>query len=388
MQRPGKDAPILVVNAGSSSIKFAVFGDGSQAKLTGTADGIGGDAHIRVGDQTRKADLPDHDSALSAVIEALDTHDMPITGFRAAAHRVVHGGTDLTAPAKVTSEVHQQITDCIPLAPLHNPHNLSAIDALARLAPDLPQFASFDTGFHANMPAVETHYAVPSDITGQGIRRYGFHGISYASLVRLLPELSGQALPGRVLAFHLGNGVSACAIHNGQSVATTMGYSPLEGMTMGTRSGDIDANAVLRLAQQSGIEETSKVLNHQSGLHGLSGGLSDMRALLDEQTPDSRFAIAHFCHSAIRHGGALIAAMRGCDAVAFTGGIGENAAPVRAAIMDGLAWLGLEYNRAANDAGQTALHADGSDLTAWIVPAQEERMIAADAQQLLDGADA
>ncbi len=388
MQRPGTDAPILVVNAGSSSIKFAVFGDGSQARLSGNADGIGGAAQIRVGDQTRTADLPDHDSALAAVIKALEAHTLPISGFRAAAHRVVHGGTGLTAPARITPDLRQKIADCIPLAPLHNPHNLSAIDALARLAPDLPQFASFDTAFHAGMPAVETHYALPPDISAQGIRRYGFHGISYASLVRLLPELSGQPLPRRVLAFHLGNGVSACAIRNGHSVATTMGYSPLEGMTMGTRSGDIDANAVLRLAQETGIEATAKLLNHQSGLHGLSGGVSDMRGLLDSNTQESRFAVAHFCHSAIRHGGALIAAMQGCDAIAFTGGIGENAAPIRAAIMDGLAWLGLEYDRAANDAGQTALHAEGSTLTAWIVPAQEERMIAIDAQQILDGADA
>jgi len=380
---PGIDAPILVVNAGSSSIKFAVFDGNLNNRLAGIADGIGGVASLKIGTDKQDADLPDHVTALQAILHGLEACDLPISGFRMAAHRVVHGGSELTAPVRITSKTRQAIANCTPLAPLHNPHHLSAIDTLAGLAPDLAQFASFDTGFHATMPEVETTYALPAAITARGLRRYGFHGISYASLVRLLPELSGAPLPDRLLAFHLGNGVSACAIRKGHSIATTMGYSPLEGLTMGTRTGDIDANAVLRLAREDGIEATAILLNRRSGLRGLSGGISDMRALLDCETPDCRFAVEHFCYHAVRHAGALIAAMQGCDAIAFTGGIGENAAPIRGKIMEGLAWLGLKVDHAANENNNTALHASASSVAAWIIPAREERMIAADALQLM-----
>ena len=232
------------------------------------------------------------------------------------------------------------IDRCSALAPLHNPHNLAAITTLARLAPDLPQTATFDTAFHATNPEVAARYALPAQIEARGLRRYGFHGTSYASLVRHMPRLTGAALPKRLLAFHLGNGASICAIRDAQSVATTMGYSPLGGLTMGTRTGEIDGNAVLRLAEEDGIAATQHLLNKESGLRGLSGGLSDMRALLEADTPETRFAVEHFCYWAVRHAGSLIAAMEGVDAVAFTGGIGENAAPIRARIFEGLAWLG------------------------------------------------
>ncbi len=386
MSGPGTDRTILVLNAGSSSIKFAVFGQSLDERLAGLVEGIGTrDTRLKIGGETLDPDLPDHAAALEAVIVALSERGLPVTGFRAAGHRVVHGGTELTAPVRVTRETMAKIANCATLAPLHNPHNLAAIETLARLAPDLPQFASFDTAFHAGMPEVEARYAVPGPVSARGIRRYGFHGISYASLVRLLPEVSGRGLPRRLLAFHLGNGVSACAIRDGRSVATTMGYSPLEGMTMGTRSGDIDANAVLRLVREDGIDATARALNKDSGLLGLSEGLSDMRALLASETDAARFAVDHFCYRACRHAGALIAAMQGCDAIVFTGGIGENAAAIRARIMSGLAWLGLEVDAAANDTNAPRLHARESRIAAWIVPAQEERMIAADALSLLDG---
>ncbi|MFD2856990.1 acetate/propionate family kinase [Seohaeicola zhoushanensis] len=274
----------------------------------------------------------------------------------------------------------------LPLAPLHNPHNLAAIDTLAQLAPELPQYASFDTSFHATNPDVATRYAIPRMQETRGIRRYGFHGLSYDSLVRRLPQVSGQSLPSRLLAFHLGNGASICAIHNGRSVATTMGYSPLDGLTMGTRSGGIDANAVLRLVEENGLERTKAILNHESGLLGLSGGKSDMRNLMLDPSADSAFAVEHFCYWTLRHAGSLIAAMEGLDAIAFTGGIGENAIGVRARIVRGLEWLGARLNPDANHARAAQLHAATSRVAIWAIPAEEERMIAANALGLMEAA--
>ncbi|MCB1376461.1 MAG: acetate/propionate family kinase, partial [Rhodobacteraceae bacterium] len=197
------------------------------------------------------------------------TDGFPLSSFTAAAHRVVHGGLNLTAPVRLTPAIRAEIAACSPLAPLHNPHNLAAIDALAEIDPNLAQFASFDTSFHATNPEVATRYAIPRMEETKGIRRYGFHGLSYASLVHHLPLISGTPLPRRLLAFHLGNGASLCAIEDGKSIATTMGYSPIDGLTMGTRSGGIDANAVLRLVEDHGLEETRAILNFDSGLRGL-----------------------------------------------------------------------------------------------------------------------
>ncbi|MBE0455154.1 acetate/propionate family kinase [Roseovarius autotrophicus] len=374
--------PVLVVNAGSSSIKLAVF-EGGAVRLSGLAEGIGGTGRLRLGAQRWEMPLPDHATALPALLAALSAEGLPLGTLRAAAHRVVHGGA-ITAPARITPETLTTIRAAIPLAPLHNPHSLAAIETLARLAPDLPQTASFDTAFHATNPEVATRYALPSRITARGIRRYGFHGISFAALTESLPRLSGAALPARLLALHLGNGASLCAIRDGRSVATTMGYSPLSGLTMGTRAGEIDGNAVLRLAEEDGIAATRHLLNHDSGLKGLSGGLSDMRTLMETDTAKSRFAIEHFCYWAVRQAGSLIAAMGGVDALAFTGGIGENAAPVRARIVEGLGWLGARLDPAANAAGAARLHAAGTALAIWIVPAAEESRIAADALALLD----
>lgn len=376
---------ILVVNTGSSSIKVALFDDGLDRRLSGMADGIGAAAGgLRVGDVSREAQFDDHDAALRAVLVELDAQGFPVSRLRATAHRVVHGGTRLIAPVRLDDAAVAEIARCCDLAPLHNPHNLAAIQALREQAPDIAHFASFDTAFHATNPAVATTYAVPPRITRRGIRRYGFHGISYAALTQVLPRLSGTALPRRVLAFHMGNGVSLCGIEDGRSVATTMGYSPLEGPTMGTRSGSIDGNAVLRLAEEDGIDATQRLLNRESGLRGLSGGTSDMRRLLASDTPESRFAVDHFCYWALRHAGSICAAMRGVDAVAFTGGIGEHAAPIRARLMEGLEWLGLDWCPEANDGAAARLHRDNSTVGAWIVPAEEERMIAADALALLE----
>lgn len=370
---------VLVLNAGSSSIKFALFDDDLEEQLTGLAADIGGQSYLKIAGQHQNAQLTDHSAALAAVLASLEARGVEIRSLRAAAHRVVHGGSKLTAPQRITPTVRNEIAACASLAPLHNPHNLAAIDTLSALAPDLPQFASFDTSFHASNPEVAQRYALPQEIEAKGIRRYGFHGISYASLVSALPHISGQPLPKRLLALHLGNGASICAIENGKSVATTMGYSPLEGLTMGTRSGSIDANAVLRLASELGIEQAGKLLNNTSGLLGLSGQTSDMRALSQSNSVKSQFAIEHFCYWALRHAGSLIAAMEGLDAIAFTGGIGENDSKVRSRIAKGLSWLGLALDQDANARNAPKLHTDSSAVKAYVVPAQEERQIAADA---------
>lgn len=373
---------VLVINAGSSSIKAAVFGRDLAPLATVRVTEIGGDARLERSGQAVPVAAPDPSAAMAAILAALAEQGLPVNALTAAAHRVVHGGDRFATPCRVTEDVAQGIESCIPLAPLHNPANLTAIRALQGLATDLPQYVSFDTAFHATNPEVARRYALPKRAEALGIKRYGFHGLSYASLTAHLPALSGAPLPRRVLALHLGNGASICAIRDGRSVATSMGYSPLEGLTMGTRTGMIDGNAVLRLAEVFGLAEASRILNRESGLLGL-GGASDMRALHTAGTPEADFAVDHFCYWALRHAGSLIAAMGGVDCICFTGGIGENDAKVRANILSGLDFLGVVLDHQANDRGTARLHADGSAVTAWIVPAQEEAQIAAEAMALI-----
>ncbi|WP_323778604.1 acetate/propionate family kinase [Leisingera sp.] len=356
---------ILVVNAGSSSIKLAVFGETLNALLTAEASGIGGSGMLRVGDETATASLTDHARAFELLMSRLDSQGLGTSSFAAAGHRVVHGGAALTRPALVTPQILAEIDQCSHLAPLHNPHHASAIRTLSDLMPGTPQVACFDTAFHAGNPDVAIRYAVPEDWRRSGIRRYGFHGLSYEALVRCLRETGSEALPRRLLACHLGNGASLCAIADGQSVATTMGYSPLEGLTMGTRAGGIDAGAVLDRAEQTSITAVRKDLLHRSGLLGLSGLSPDMRALQDAGTKAASFAIDHFCYWAARHAGSMIAAMEGIDAIAFTGGIGAHSAPVRGKILRRLAWTGLP---------DSAVH---------VIPADEERQIALHTQAKL-----
>jgi acetate kinase len=364
----------LVVNAGSSSVKVAVFGADlmPQAALSVTEIGPG----ARMGGAAVAA--LDHAAAMAALLGALAGQGFELRRITAAAHRVVHGGATLTGPCRITPGVLAQIEALVPLAPLHNPANLTAIRALAALAPDLPQYASFDTAFHATIPSVAHRYALPPHAEALGLRRYGFHGLSYAAMVA---GWDGP-LPARLLAFHLGNGASACAIRDGASVATTMGYSPLDGLTMGTRAGGIDGNAVLRLAEVHGIEGAARILNREAGLLGL-GGASDMRALAAADTPAAAFARDHFAYWAIRHAGSLIAAMGGLDAVAFTGGIGEHDARVRAGIVQGLGWMGAVIDPHANATGQPELHSDHSRVAIRLVPAQEERQIAQEAMRVM-----
>lgn len=354
---------LLIVNAGSSSLKLKVF-DGLREVAKAFVPEIGADGHRE------------------AMAEGLAKAGVPLEHLTAAAHRVVHGGAGLTATARVTPDVLRQIEACVPLAPLHNPANLVGIQSVAALAPDLPQYVTFDTAFHATNPDLATTYALPEVERDRGLRRYGFHGISFAALVRILR--SRGALPERLLACHLGNGCSLAAIVNGRSVATTMGYSPLDGLTMGTRTGGIDGNAVLRLVALHGIDRAGAILNRESGLVGLAGS-NDLRVLHRAATPEARFALDHFSYWAVRHAGSMVAAMGGLDAVVFTGGIGENDHKVRRAILRGLEFLGVVVDEPANrhDAGE--LHDTTSRVAIWIVPADEERQIALEAQAVMAG---
>ncbi|MFN3280192.1 MAG: acetate/propionate family kinase [Tabrizicola sp.] len=353
----------LIVNAGSSSLKLKLF-EGEREVAKASLAEIGADGHR------------------AALTEGLRQAGVPVDRLTAAAHRVVHGGAELTGTCRVTPEVIRRIEACVPLAPLHNPANLAGIRALAALAPDLPQYVAFDTAFHATNPEVATAYALPKAERDRGLRRYGFHGLSYAALVRILRG-RGE-LPERLLACHLGNGCSMAAIVNGRSVATTMGYSPLDGLTMGTRSGAIDGNAVLRLAELHGIERAGRILNRESGLLGL-GGHSDLRALHSAGTPETRFALDHFAYWAVRHAGSMVAAMGGLDAVVFTGGIGENDPWMRKEILSGLSFLGVSSDPARNARNETTLHDATSRVVILVVPADEERQIALEAQAVMAG---
>ncbi len=373
---------ILVLNAGSSSLKAAVFGPDQAPALQVVITEIGGASELRTAGESRPCAAPDHAAATALVLAQLADRGITPDRLTAAAHRVVHGGAALTAPQRLTPAVLAGIRACVPLAPLHNPASLAAIRALLALAPALAQTVSFDTAFHATNPAVATAYALPKADRDHGLRRYGFHGLSYANLAARLPALSGEPLPPRLLALHLGNGASLCAIRGGTSVATTMGYSPLDGLTMGTRAGQIDGNAVLDLARRHGIEGASRILNRESGLLAL-GGASDMRALRASATPEAAFAVEHFCYRAVRHAGSMIAAMGGLDAVAFTGGIGENDAGVRARILLGMDWAGVSYDPAANKAHLSRLDKCDGGVSVWIVPAEEEAYIADEARRVL-----
>lgn len=353
----------LIVNAGSSSLKLKVF-EGDREVAKGFVGEIGTDGHK------------------SAMTKGLAQAGVSLDRITAAAHRVVHGGAGLTATCRVTPDVLRQIESCVPLAPLHNPANLAGIQSVAAFAPDLPQYAAFDTAFHATNPEVSVTYALPKSERDRGLRRYGFHGISYAALVRKLAERG--ALPKRLLACHLGNGCSLAAIVNGCSAATTMGYSPLDGLTMGTRTGGIDGNAVLRLAGLHGIDKAGRILNRESGLLGL-GGASDVRALHAAGTPEAKFALDHFAYWAVRHAGSMVAAMGGLDAVVFTGGIGENDPWLRKEILSGLAYLGVSPDLTANARNETALHDATSRVVILVVPADEERQIALEAQAVRAG---
>lgn len=387
------DENILVINAGSSSVKFAVFGladDPPEAFLQGQFSGIGDcplidvrDAHGMAVDFAHPASqISTHGDAFEALIDWLERHGEPLCG---AGHRVVHGGGDFAAPVRLDGDTVNALEGFIPLAPHHQPYNLAAIKALAAKLPDLPQVACFDTAFHASQPAEARQLGLPRVYAKRGIRRYGFHGLSYESVASALPAISGNALPSRLVIAHLGNGASMCAIKDGQCIASTMGFSTLDGIPMGTRSGGIDPGVLLHLMRQdgAGLNELEDLLYNQSGLLGISGISSDMRILLASDDDNAAAAISFFCYRISRELGSLAAALGGLDALVFTGGIGQNAAPVRERVLRQSAWLGLNIDGPANIGAGARITTPDSPASAWVIATNEELTIANHTRRIL-----
>ncbi len=388
---------IVVLNAGSSSIKYSVFrleDDSPALALRGQIEGIYTAARFVARNPdgatilTRNWDGEGplgHDGAIRFLLDYLHGE---LAGHRllAVGHRVVHGGTDYDHPVRLDSTLVEHLERFIPLAPLHQPHNLAAIRALLARAPQLPQVACCDTSFHRRMPTVAQAFALPPAITDRGVRRYGFHGLSYEYIAATLPQLDAEAARGRVVVAHLGNGASMCAIDNGRSVASTMGFTAVEGLPMGTRSGALDPGVLLYLMDElkMDVRAIEKLLYHQSGLLGVSGVSSDMRTLLASDDPRAAFAVELFCYRIHRELGSLAAALGGLDALVFTGGIGEHAATVRARVLQLAAWLGIEADAAANANHGPRLTTPDSRTRAWVIPTDEERMIARHTRALLD----
>jgi acetate kinase len=391
---------ILVLNAGSSSIKFSVFGmEGGHLPLLygGEIEGIGVRPHFVVRDargQSVAEAWPTpahgrrlvHHDLLVILLEWFDGHTEGMS-VAAAGHRVVHGGERFVSPVLVSEDVIQALEALVPLAPLHQPHNLDAIRALSRINPGLPQVACFDTAFHRTQPAVAEAFALPRALTEAGIKRYGFHGLSYEYIARVMPALAGEAGRGRMVVAHLGNGVSMCAVQDGRSIATTMSFTALDGLPMGTRSGALDPGVILYLMSERGMDvaAVTDLLYHRSGLLGMSGLSSDMRDLLASSAPAARAALDVFVYRIRRELGSLAAALGGLDALVFTAGIGEHAAPIRARVCEETAWLGIRLDLEANARGGPRISSADSPVSVWVVPTNEELMIAEHTHALVQG---
>jgi acetate kinase len=383
---------ISVINAGSSSVKFSFY-EGERRILAGQVDGIGahpsGSATGPNGEKLEPPDLgPKPPGVPSEVLPAILPWARPRLGDRrlaALGHRVVHGGLHHSRPARVTPELLAELEALVPLAPLHEPHNLAPIKMAMTLNPELPQVACFDTAFHRTAPEVEQAFALPYSLYEQGIRRYGFHGLSYEYIASVLPEHAPEIANGRVVVAHLGNGCSACAMRNRVSIATTMGFTALDGLPMGTRCGDLDAGVVLHLIQQKGMSAEALVdlLYRRSGMLGLSGISSDFRELLASDNPRARFAVEVFCYRVAGHIASLAAALGGLDGIVFTAGVGENAAPVRSAICRACGWLGVELDEAANREHKLRITMPESRVAAYVIKTDENLMIARHARGLV-----
>jgi len=387
---------IAVVNAGSSSVKFSLFGvqgDGLQLDLRGQIEGLYTAPRLVARDaagavQARKewadgAGLG-HAGALDHLM-ALLRSDFGHLNLLGVGHRVVHGGLQFTAPTRVTPEVLHQLEAFVPLAPLHQPHNLAPIRRVLDSAPGMPQVACFDTSFHRGNPEVAQMFALPFELHEAGVRRYGFHGLSYEYVASVLPRLAPRAAAGRTLVLHLGNGASICAMDGGRGVASTMGFTAVDGLPMGTRCGAIDPGVVMYLMAQRGMDAQAieEMLYSRSGLLGLSGISSDMRVLLDSEAPRAKLAIDHFVYRIQREIGSLAAALGGLDALVFTAGIGENSPEIRQRVCAGLGWLGVELDAAANAAGEASIGSASSATSVWVIPTNEELMIARHTLRLL-----
>lgn len=387
----------LVINAGSSSLKFSVFHRDGRGRLrlavTGQISGIGGEPCFEARDDQRRrcgerrwnaAENPDRAALLAFVLDWVEKA-LPDTRLVAAGHRVVHGGSRFTHPVVMTPAILDELEDLVPLAPLHQPHNVQAIRCLAEAHPSLPQVACFDTAFHSTQSWQAQTYALPQELAEQGVRRYGFHGLSYEYVSRHLADTMPK-IPRRLVIAHLGNGASLCAVHNGRSVDTTMGFSTLEGVPMGTRPGNVDAGLLLYLMREKamGLDDIEDLLYRKSGLLGVSGLSNDMRVLLESEDHRASDAVDLFCWRVAKEVAALATSMGGIDALVFTAGIGENSPPVRSRVCHHLGWLGVRMDPQANDTKQRIISVDGSAIDVLVIPTDEERMIATHTMALLD----
>lgn len=388
---------IAVINAGSSSIKFSVhvlpglalafkgrienLYHGATRFLAQDADGV------TLGERAWPEAL-DHHAGMAFLIGFAERE---LTGYRvrAVGHRIVHGGVDYSGPQRLDATVLERLERLVPLAPLHLPHNLAPVRALMALAPGLAQVGCFDTAFHTAQPALAQAFALPPAITGLGIRRYGFHGLSYEHIAATLPQHEPALREARVVAAHLGNGASMCAMRGGRSMASTMGFTAVDGLPMGTRCGALDPGVVIYLVEQLGmsVADVQRLMYQESGLLGVSGLSSDMRVLEASSAPRAQLAIDLLVYRIGRELGSLAASIGGLDALVFSGGIGENSARLRAAVCRDAAWLGVELDPQANaghPSGVARISAAGSRVSVWLVPADEERMIARHTQELLE----
>jgi acetate kinase len=389
---------IIVINAGSSSIKFSMFSGATlepalRGKIENLYSGVtrfvAQDAEGCVIGEKHWSDAPlNHEAAMRFLVDFAQTH---LDGHRVVAvgHRIVHGGVTYSGPQRLDEGVLAALEKLIPLAPLHLPHNLAPVRAVMAMAPDVPQMCCFDTAFHTGQPAVAQAFALPAHITEQGVRRYGFHGLSYEYIASRLPQADPALASAKVVAAHLGNGASMCAMNAGRSVASSMGFTAVDGLPMGTRCGALDPGVVLYLIDELGMDVAAvqKLLYQESGLLGVSGISSDMRTLEQSDDPRARAAIALMVYRIGRELGSLAAALGGLDALVFSGGIGENSVALRAAVCRDAAWLGVELDEAANAAnprGVARISSAGSRVAVWVVPANEELMIARHTQTLLE----
>jgi acetate kinase len=388
---------IAVLNAGSSSLKFSLFGErGSELELIarGQAEGlytaprfIARDGAGKVLGETSWGEgvRLGHDGALDHLVAFLRTElgEHRLIGI---GHRVVHGGLQYTQPVRLDPAVLLALEKYIPLAPLHQPHNLSPIRALLERSPQLAQVACFDTAFHSGAPAVAQAFALPKAITDRGVRRYGFHGLSYEYIADVLPQHDERAARGKTVVLHLGNGSSMCAIAAGQGVASTMGFTAADGLPMGTRCGSLDPGVMLYLMDELKMDARAieKLIYQQSGLLGMSGISSDMRTLESNDAPAAKAAIDVFIYRIGRELGSLAAALGGLDAIVFTAGIGENSRSLRARVCRDAAWLGVELDAAANERNGPRISTAGSRVSAWTIPTNEELMIARHTRRLLE----
>ena len=387
---------ILTINAGSSSIKFALFPldhpISPLAEVSGQIDGIGAEttkmvaknrAGERIADQTLCGERVSHAQAFDALLKWFTA---TYTGWEivAVGHRVVHGGDRYSQPTVIDAQVLAHLTGFTPLAPLHQPHNVAGIVALQALLPSVPQVACFDTAFHRSQPDVAQMFGLPRAITAEGVKRYGFHGLSYEFIARALPQHSSRA-DGRVVVAHLGNGASMAAMVNRKCVATTLGFSTIDGLVMGTRCGNLDPGVILHLMETKNlsVKDMTKMLYKESGLLGVSGISQDMRTLLSSDKPEAQEAVDLFCYRIARELGSLAAAAGGLDALVFTGGIGEHAAEVRRRVCMQSEWLGIKLNPEANARHDLHIGAGNSSVDVLVIPTNEEWMMAHHAQTLL-----